>query len=104
VLDPVAGGSARLGPVLATSLALTWLNPHVWLDTVLLIGTVATRWPGQGVAFWLGATAASFTFFFGLGFGARLLRPLFARPAAWRWLDIGVGVVMWVLAVALVTG
>ena len=102
-LDP-AGNGGPLGATLATCLALTWLNPHVYLDTVALLGSVSTRWPGQGVAFALGAVAASFVFFFGLGYGARLLRPMFAKPFSWRVLDIGVGAVMWVIAAGLAFG
>jgi L-lysine exporter family protein LysE/ArgO len=103
-LDPAAGAEPRLGAALGTCLALTWLNPHVYLDTVVLLGSVATRWPGQGLAFGGGAVAASFVFFFGLGYGARLLRPLFARPSAWRLLDLAVGMVMWALAAGLAAG
>jgi L-lysine exporter family protein LysE/ArgO len=104
VLAAGAGGASRIGTVIATCLALTWLNPHVYLDTVVLMGAVSAGYPGQGAVFWLGATAASFTFFFCLGFGARLLAPVFARPVAWRWLDAGVGVVMWAIAALLLRG
>jgi L-lysine exporter family protein LysE/ArgO len=83
---------------LLTCLALTWLNPHVYLDTVVLIGSISTQFEeGRGL-FALGAMLASFTFFFSLGYGARLLRPFFARPGTWRVLDGGIGLVMWVTA------
>ena len=93
-----------LGPVLATCLALTWANPHVYLDTVVLLGSVAAQYGGQRLAFGAGAVCASFGFFFALGYGARLLRPVFARPAAWRVLDVGVGCVMWAIAAGLAFG
>ena len=102
-LDPAAkraGGGLRAAVL--TCLALTWLNPHVYLDTVLLIGAAATRWPGQGWAFGGGAVTASFTFFFSLGYGARLLAPLMARPGVWRVLDGGIALVMWAIALGLV--
>lgn len=84
-----------------TCLALTWLNPHVYLDTVVLIGSISTQFnEGRGL-FALGAVLASFTFFFSLGYGARLLRPVFARPGTWRVLDGGIGVVMWATAARL---
>ena len=87
----------------ATALAFTWLNPHVYLDTVVLLGGIAAGFAGAArAAFGAGAVAASFLFFFGLGYGARLLAPLFARPQAWRALDAGVGVTMWALAAKLV--
>ena len=101
-LSPGAGGSESLGRVLAVMAALTWLNPHVYLDTVVLVGSVSTQYPGRAVAFAAGAVVASFSFFFTLGYGARLLAPLFARPAAWRVLDAVVGTTMWSLAVGLV--
>jgi L-lysine exporter family protein LysE/ArgO len=91
--------------VIATALAFTWLNPHVYLDTVVLLGGIAAGFVGAArAAFGAGAVAASFLFFFGLGYGARLLAPLFARPQAWRALDTGVGVTMWALAAKLVAG
>lgn len=104
-LAPAGGGAAvPAGRVVATCLALTWLNPHVYLDTLVLMGAIAARYPGQGLAFWLGGAAASGLFFATLGHGARLLAPVFARPVAWRWLDGFVGAVMWAIAAALLTG
>ncbi|SMY08548.1 LysE/ArgO family amino acid transporter [Flavimaricola marinus] len=85
-----------------TCLALTWLNPHVYLDTVVLLGSVAAQYPGERVPFGIGAVCASFTFFFALGYGARLLAPLFARPAAWRVLDVVIGCIMWAIAAGLI--
>ena len=103
-LSAADGSVASLGKVLATCLALTWLNPHVYLDTVVLLGSVAAQYDGQRLEFAIGAMSASFVFFFGLGYGARLLGPLFARPAAWRVLDTGVGVIMWAIAFGLLIG
>jgi L-lysine exporter family protein LysE/ArgO len=99
----VRAGTRAL-PVALTCLALTWLNPHVYLDTVVLLGSVAVEWEGRRFAFGLGAVVASFVFFFGLGYGARLPRPLFARPGAWRVLDVLVACVMWSIAAGLAFG
>src|SRR5688500_4424697 len=81
--------------VVGRAFALTWLNPHVYLDTVLLIGSIAATHdgsPGQGLdgrwAFALGASLASVVWFSGLGFGARALAPVFARPRAWQLLEL----------------
>jgi len=87
---------------LVTCLALTWLNPHVYLDTVVLLGTIATRFEGARASFALGAIAGSFLFFFALGYGAVRLRPLFARPSAWRILEGVIGLVMWAIAWRLI--
>ncbi|WP_336921645.1 LysE/ArgO family amino acid transporter [Aquipuribacter sp. SD81] len=95
---------AGLLPVVGTAVALTWLNPHVYLDTVVLLGSVAQSWGDARVAFAGGAVLGSLLWFSALGFGARLLRPVFARPGAWRVLDGLVAVVMVVLAVGLVVG
>ncbi len=85
-----------------TCLAFTFLNPHVYLDTVLLLGSLSASFEGaERVAYGAGAATASFAWFFGLGYGARLLAPVFARPAAWRVLDAVIGVVMSLLALAL---
>lgn len=100
---PGAPGRGALAGVLAQALALTWLNPHVYLDTVLLLGSLAQQQPSRW-AFAAGAAAGSVLWFSGLGFGARLLSPVFARPVAWRILDTLVGLTMAALALALVTG
>ncbi|HYG88209.1 MAG TPA: LysE/ArgO family amino acid transporter [Azospirillum sp.] len=102
-LTPATAVPAGLGATLATCLGLTWLNPHVYLDTVVLIGSVSTQFAEGKGGFALGAITASFAFFFALGYGARLLRPLFARPGAWRVLEAGIGLVMWTIAAALLT-
>lgn len=103
VLSVAGQGAESLGPVLATGLALTWLNPHVYLDTVVLLGTVAAQYEDR-LGFAMGAMSASFVFFFMLGYGARRLAPLFARPQAWRVLDIAVGLLMWAIALSLIRG
>jgi len=87
---------------LATCLALTWLNPHVYLDTLVLLGAASIRFEDFRSAFAIGAVCASFLFFFSLGYGARLLQPLFAKPVAWRVLDAIIGVVMLLIAASLV--
>ena len=100
----VAGqGAGSRGAALATCLALTWLNPHVYLDTVVLLGAVSAQYDDR-LGFALGAMTASFVFFFSLGYGARWLAPVFAGPRAWRVLDAGVGLVMWAIACALIRG
>ncbi len=92
------------GAVVLTALALTWLNPHVYLDTVVLLGSVAATQGDARAWFGVGAVLASAVWFTGLGFGARLLRPVFARPGAWRVLDAGIAVVMVGIAVSLLAG
>ncbi len=91
-------------PVVATCLALTWLNPHVYLDTVVLLGSVAGTHGDLRWWFGAGAAAGSVLWFAGLGFGARLLRPLFARPGAWRVLDAAIALVMVAVAAGLLAG
>lgn len=90
-----------LRPVLLTALALTWLNPHVYLDTVVLLGTISTQYLGQQFAFAAGAVSGSFLFFFALGYGAAKLKPLFAQPRAWRILEGVIALVMWAIALKL---
>jgi L-lysine exporter family protein LysE/ArgO len=85
-----------------TCLAFTWLNPHVYLDTVVLLGSVSTQFSAQITWFTSGAMLASFLFFFALGYGAGLLRPLFAQARAWRVLDFLIGGIMWGIALRLV--
>jgi L-lysine exporter family protein LysE/ArgO len=97
--------SASMKVVVLTTLALTWLNPHVYLDTVMLLGSIANQ-HGETDRWWwaLGAVIASFTWFFLLGYGARLLKPLFAKPAAWRVLDCLIALIMITLGVTLIIG
>ncbi len=104
VLEVDANGrpSSGLAQVVVTTLVLTLLNPHVYLDTVLLLGSVAGQLPAAPRTwFALGAVGASLLWFYGLGYGARVLAPLFRRPAAWRALDALVGCVMWAIAGSL---
>ncbi|MFC6153615.1 LysE/ArgO family amino acid transporter [Nocardioides yefusunii] len=86
-----------------TTLALTWLNPHFYLDATLMLGTVANSFEADRWWFVAGTFIASTVWFFGLGFGARLLRPLFARPTSWRVLDGTVAAFMGVLGYTLLT-
>jgi len=99
-----SGKSAELMPTLAVAAALTWLNPHVYLDTLGLIGAVSTNFVegGTKLAFALGAMSASFTFFFSLGYGAMLLAPIMQSAKAWRILDVVIGLVMCLLAIVLI--
>ena len=94
---------ARLRDVVITILALSLLNPHVYLDTVVLVGSMGAHYPIQArVSFALGAMLASLTWFFGIAYGAAVLTPFFSRPSAWRILDAVVGCVMWIIAITLV--
>jgi L-lysine exporter family protein LysE/ArgO len=102
-LDSAGPAEAGLAATLATCMALTFLNPHVYLDTVVLIGALSARYAGAGVAaFGIGAASASVVWFFGLAYGARLLTPVFTRPRAWQILDILIGLIMWTIAARLV--
>lgn len=103
-LTPSDAGPASLKSVVLTCLALTFLNPHVYLDTVVLLGTLASQ---QGDARWrfgAGAAAASLVWFFSLGFGARRLAGLFAKPSTWRVLDGVIALTMIGLGVSLALG
>ncbi|CAB3767812.1 LysE/ArgO family amino acid transporter [Paraburkholderia humisilvae] len=96
-----AGAQAqRAAPIILMTLAFTWLNPHVYLDTFLLIGTAGAREPeGARGAFALGAMAVSGGWFAAIGYGARVLAPLFRRATAWRILDGAIGGMVLLLAV-----
>ena len=86
-----------------TTLAVSLLNPHVYLDTVVLLGSVGGQFVGAArVLFGVGAVTASGLWFFSLAYGATRLGPLFRRPVAWRVLDVLIGVVMWSIAASLV--
>ena len=96
------GAVEARGPVAAKAVALTWLNPHVYLDTVLLLGSIAGTHGDPG-RWWfaLGACVASIGWFAGLGYGARRAAPRLASPRAWQVLDVVIGVVMLAIAVRL---
>ena len=101
----IKGKQAGLWATLATAAAFTWLNPHVYLDTLALIGAVSVEYvePARKMAFGIGAVTASFVFFFGLGYGARLLAPVMQSVRAWRVLDVIIGIVMLALAAKLLS-
>ncbi|MEO7007314.1 MAG: LysE/ArgO family amino acid transporter [Terrimesophilobacter sp.] len=98
------GPRISLRTALVACTALTWLNPHVYLDTVLVLGSVAGTHGQDRWWFGLGAATASILWFTTLGFGARLLRPVFSRPASWRVLDAVIAAVMISIAVGLLLG
>ena len=97
-------GGTTLRKALVTLAAFTLLNPHVYLDTLGLIGAVSAQYGSMAdkYAFATGASFGSLVFFFGLGYGARVLAPVMTSPKAWRFLDIGVGLTMWTIAVVLI--
>jgi L-lysine exporter family protein LysE/ArgO len=100
-----ASDAGTLSGALATTLAVSLLNPHVYLDTIVLLGGVAAQYPPvQRAAFVLGAGMASAVWFFGLALGARMLTPVFERQVAWRVLDVIIGCIMWWIAAGLVLG
>ena len=98
------GRRTPLWTAVATVLALTWLNPHVYLDTIVLLGSIAATHGDDRWWFGLGAVVASILWFTALGFGARYLRPLFATPVSWRILDGVIAIVMIAIAVSLLLG
>jgi L-lysine exporter family protein LysE/ArgO len=103
ILLPTEQPAPALRTALLTCGAFTWGNPHVYLDTVLLVGSLSLPFHALALlAYGAGACLASFAWFFGLGFGARFLSPLFSRPVTWRILDALIGMVMWSIALRLV--
>ena len=100
-LEAAASAAGSLRKAVLTCLAFTWLNPHVYLDTVVLLGSISTQFGDARPVFVAGAMVASFAFFFSLGYGARLLRPLFASVMAWRILDGVTAMVMFAIAAKL---
>ena len=103
-LTAARAAPAPLRQVLGMLALITWGNPHVWLDTVVFLGGISAQFPGQGLAFGLGAATASLVFFCLLGFGARGLAPIFARPRAWQVLELVIGLAMWSIALRLAMG
>ena len=100
-LEAAASAAGSLRKAILTCLAFTWLNPHVYLDTVVLLGSISTQFGDARPLFAAGAMLGSFGFFFSLGYGARLLRPLFANVTAWRLLDGATALVMFAIAARL---
>ena len=100
-LLPAPQAAASLKSVLLTCFIITWANPHVYLDTVILLGSISTSHAPHELAFGIGAALGSFFFFISLGYGARLLAPIFANPKAWVVLEIIVGLTMWAIALTL---
>ena len=99
------GAGSGLAALAGATLAVSLLNPHVYLDTVILLGSVAAQVPpAERIAFATGGIGASAVWFYGLGYGAARLAPVFARPAAWRLLDLAIGAIMWAIAGGLIWG
>lgn len=103
-LKPSEGVTATLGKVLTTCLILTWANPHVYLDTLVLLGSISAQYAPHQAVFGVAAACGSLSFFTALGYGARLLEPVFANPKAWVVLELVVGVTMWSIAAGLAFG
>ena len=101
-LSPLDGPGVPFLKTALVALGLTWLNPHVYLDTVVLLGSISTQYDGHRVFFALGAMSGSLLFFFSLGYGARFLRPVFASAVSWRILDGVIGGIMAVIAIGLI--
>ena len=100
-LTPTEGVTQSMGMAVTTCLMLTWLNPHVYLDTVVLLGAISTEFGDQASLFAVGAVLGSVVFFFALGYGARFLAPVFSKELSWRILDALICIVMWLIALKL---
>ncbi len=102
----MAKPAASLRATILTCLMLTWLNPHVYLDTLGLLGAVSTQIETGAlrVIFAISAVTASFTFFFSLAYGAKLMSPIMQSNRAWQIMDVGIGGLMWLLALGLILG
>ena len=103
-LKPAPGAGAPLGKVISTCLILTWANPHVYLDTVVLVGSISAQYAPHQTIFGIAAALGSASFFTALGYGARLLAPVFANPRAWVVLEMVMGITMWAIAAGLAFG
>jgi len=102
VLLPAGDSPRRLAAVIAATLGFTFLNPHVYLDTVLLVGSIGNQYGSDRWWFALGAALASLTWFVTLGFGSRAAAPLMSQPRTWRILDTAIGVIMLIIALRLI--
>ena len=104
-LDQEGKTTSSLFMALASCAAFTWLNPHVYLDTVILVGSIANSRPqGEQAFFALGATLASFIWFFAIGYGAKALRKPLSKPLVWRGIDLVIALIMFYLAYKLLIG
>lgn len=103
-LKPSEESAGNRKRVIMTCMAFTFLNPHVYLDTMVLVGSLSTRYPDTGKwMFGFGACIASVIWFTTLTFGARFLQPVFRRPIAWRLLDAAIALFMLSLSIVLIT-
>ncbi|MEY4450357.1 MAG: hypothetical protein RLZZ304_732 [Actinomycetota bacterium] len=100
-LEPAEAKSMPLGKVIATVLTFTFLNPHVYLDTVLLVGSIANSFGDNRWFYMIGAASASVIWFSSLGFGARGLSRFTSNPRFWQVLDLGIAAVMLTIAATL---
>ena len=95
-------GENELAPTIAAAAAFTFLNPHVYVDTLLLIGGTSSRYVGdERLAFGIGAATASFVFFFSLGYGARSLSEVLNKPEVWRYIDLSIATIMFIIAAGI---
>jgi len=95
-------GENELAPTIAAAAAFTFLNPHVYVDTLLLIGGTSSRYVGdERIAFGIGAATASFVFFFSLGYGARSLSEVLNKPEVWRYIDLSIATIMFIIAAGI---
>ena len=101
-LRSMTGLTSPLARTLLNAAMLTWLNPHVYIDTVVLVGSVASSYDDARWLFASGAITSSFVFFFALGYGAKRLSGILSRPMAWRILDSAIGVLLIVIAWQLI--
>ncbi|BBM66143.1 LysE/ArgO family amino acid transporter [Vibrio alfacsensis] len=102
VINPEGNTSKGVWKTALFCLAFTWLNPHVYLDTVVLLGSISTQYDPHQWYFYAGALTASFVFFFSLGYGAKYLTPIFRHARSWQILEFIIGWVMLFLAISLV--
>lgn len=99
-LIPSKDSKDSISSTVITCLAFTWLNPHVYLDTVIMLGSISTQF-SETHLFGLGAITASFAFFFSLGFGASRLTSYFEKPRTWQILEVCIGATMIILGINL---
>lgn len=101
-MQAAEGTKDSLRKVLGTTLAISLLNPHVYLDTVVMLGAISSTYPGNGnISFGAGAVTASIIWFFSLSYAGHLLAPLFTRPGTWKVLHILVCIMVWLVAASL---